>query len=157
MHLSYQHTYAASPDAVVELLTTPAFLVDVAEHAGATNPQVRIEGDSTYMEMSLEAPKDVAKFVGTTIRVTQRLRWGSADADGVRRGTVDITVGGVPVNASAAAVLNPTGPDSSVGTYEGELTVRIPLVGKKVESKVAPSINDAFDGIERRAREWLQR
>lgn len=157
MHLSYRHTYDASTDAVVALMATPEFLVDVAEHAGATNPEVRIEGATTHMEMSLEAPREVAMFIGKTIRVTQRLTWGEPDAEGVRRGTVDISVSGVPVNTSAAAVLSPTGPNSSVGTYEGELNVRIPLVGKKVESMVAPSINDAFDGIERRAQEWLRR
>lgn len=157
MHLSYRHTYDASTDAVVALMANPAFLADVAEHAGATSHDVRVEGATTHMEMSLEAPREVAKFVGSTIRVTQSLTWGAPDAEGVRRGTVDIQVAGVPVTAAASALLTPTGPNSCVGTYEGELSVRIPFVGKKVEAMVAPSINDAFDGIERRSKEWLKR
>lgn len=157
MHLSYRHTYDASTDTVVALMANPAFLADVAEHAGATSHDVRVEGATTHMEMSLEAPREVAKFIGNTIRVTQSLTWGDPDGEGVRRGTVDIQVAGVPVNASASALLTPTGPNSCVGTYEGELNVRIPFVGKKVETMVAPSINDAFDGIERRSKEWLKR
>lgn len=157
MHLSYQHGYDASADTVVALMANPEFLADVAEHAGATSHEVRIVGSTTHIEMSLEAPSDVARFVGKTIRVKQSLTWGQPDAQGVRRGTVDIDVAGLPVTASAAAVLSPTGPNSSAGTYKGELTVRIPLVGKKVEALVAPSINEAFDGIERRAQEWLAR
>ncbi|WP_158600625.1 DUF2505 domain-containing protein [Tessaracoccus antarcticus] len=157
MHLSYRHTYQGSTDAVVSLMANADFITDVAEHSGATSHTVRIEGATTHMEMALEAPSDVAKFVGKTIHVTQRLAWGPADSQGVRRGTVDFGVAGMPVNVSAAAVLTPTGPDSCVGTYDGDLNVRIPLVGKKVETLVAPSINDAFAGLERRADEWLSR
>ncbi len=157
MHLSYRHTYAASPDEVVALMANPDFITDVAKHSGATSHDVRIEGATTHMEMALEAPSDVAKFVGKTIHVTQRLTFGPPDAQGVRKGTVDFGVAGMPVNVVAAAVLTPTGPKSCTGTYEGDLNVRIPLVGKKVESLVAPSINDAFDGLERRAQEWLAR
>lgn len=157
MHLSYRHTYAASTDDVVALMANPDFITDVAEHSGATSHDVRIEGPTTHMEMALEAPSDVAKFVGKTIHVTQRLTWGQPDNHGVRRGTIDFAVAGMPVSITAAAVLTPTGPESSVGTYEGDLNVRIPLVGKKVETLVAPSINDAFNGLERRAEAWLSR
>lgn len=157
MHLSYRHTYNGSTDAVVALMANPDFLSDVAEQSGAISHDVRVVGATTHMEMSLEAPADVARFVGKTIHVTQELTWGPPAADGVRQGTVDIAVAGMPIKISASAVLSPTGVDSSVATYEGDLNVRIPLVGKKVESLVAPSINDAYDGIERRAQEWLSR
>ena len=157
MHLSYRHTYKGSSDDVVALMANPAFITDVAEHAGATSHEVRVEGATTHMSLDLEAPRDVAKFVGRTIHVTQRLTWGAADAQGVRTGTVDFDVKGVPVNVSVEARLTPSGPYSCVGTYEGDLNVRIPLVGRKVETLVAPSINDAFDGLERRADAWLSR
>ena len=39
----------------------------------------------------------------------------------------------------------------------GELSVKIPLVGKKVEAQVEPMIARAFAGIERRAQDWLSR
>ena len=44
-----------------------------------------------------------------------------------------------------------------MGDYEGELKVKIPLVGKKVEAQVEPFIVQAFAGMERRARVWLTR
>lgn len=157
MHLSYKHSYPASGDDVVSLMANPDFISDVAEHAGATSHDVRIEGRTTHMEMALQAPSDIRKFVGSTIHVTERLTWGDPDARGVRRGTIEFSVAGLPVNISAAAVLTPTGPSSSTATYEGDLNVKIPLVGKKVESLVAPSIDDAFAGLERRAKHWLTR
>lgn len=157
MHLSYQHSYPASPDDVVALMANPDFITDVAEHAGATSHSVRIEGRTTHMEMGLPAPSEVRKFVGSTINVTEKLTWGDPDADGVRRGTIEFAVAGMPVNVTANAVLKPTGVATSAATYEGDLNVKIPFVGKKVEAQVAPSINDAFAGLERRATDWLTR
>ena len=40
---------------------------------------------------------------------------------------------------------------------DGEVKANIPLVGKKVEAQVEPFITDAFDGLERRAADWLSR
>ncbi len=157
MHLSYKHNYPASSDEVVALMGNPDFISDVAEHAGATSHDVRIEGRTSHMEMALEAPSDIRKFVGSTIHVTERLTWGDPDPTGVRHGTIDFSVAGLPVHISAAAVLTPSGASNSTATYEGDLNVKIPLVGKKVESLVAPSIDDAFAGLERRATHWLNR
>ncbi len=155
MHLSYKHSYPASSDEVVALMANPDFISDVAEHAGATSHDVRIEGRTTHMEMALVAPNDIRKFVGNTIHVTEALTWGDPDARGVRHGNIEFSVAGLPVNVNADAVLSPTGPASCLATYEGDLNVKIPLVGKKVESLVAPSIDDAFAGLERRAIHWL--
>lgn len=157
MHLSYQHSYPASADDVVALMANPDFLGDVADHAGATSHSVRVEGRTTHMEMALVAPKDITKFVGSSINVTERLTWGDPDAQGVRRGTIEFKVAGLPVNINARAILTPTGPASSRATYEGDLDVKIPLMGKKIEKMVAPNIDDAFAGLERRADHWLTR
>lgn len=100
MHLSYRHIYDGSTDAVVALMSNPEFLADVAEHSGAISHDIRIDGATTHMELVLEAPGDIARFVGKTIQVTQRLTWGAPDAQGVRRGTVDFDVAGIPVNVS---------------------------------------------------------
>ena len=35
--------------------------------------------------------------------------------------------------------------------------MKIPLVGKKVEGLTEPFIRDAFEGLERRAADWLAR
>lgn len=63
---------------------------------------------------------------------------------------------GMPVDVHADAVLTPEG-EATVGRYSGELKVKIPLVGKKVEAQVEPFIREAFAGIERRAAVWLAR
>ena len=63
-------------------------------------------------------------------------------------------VPGMPIDVRAKAVISPDG-NGARGDYSGQLNVKIPLIGKKVEAQVAPFITQAFDGVERRANHWL--
>ena len=62
----------------------------------------------------------------------------------------------MPINVDAAALLR-AHDGGTQGKYTGSLTVKIPLVGKKVEGLTEPFIRDAFEGLERRAAHWLAR
>lgn len=154
MKFDYVHTYEADPQRVVSLLRTEAFLDDVASHAGAVEHTVDVAPDSASLGMSLRVPEKLAKFVGSTIRINQVFRFGAPGSDGSIPGTVEVDVPGMPVDVTATAVLRPQG-SGTTGHYSGDLKVRIPLVGKKVEAQVEPFIKDAFDGLERRAGAWL--
>lgn len=156
MQLSFHHDYKGSVDQVVALFRNPEFITDVAQHAGAQNHDVSVTDGVTNLRMALATPSNVARFVGSTADITMVFRWSEAEASGVRRGTVDVAVKGLPVSVDAAVVLTPT-ETGCTGTYSGDLTVKLPLVGGKVEKLVAPFIGEAFAGIERRAAEWLAR
>ena len=71
-------------------------------------------------------------------------------------GTVTVDVVGMPVDVNAQAEMLPKD-GATEGRYTGDLKVKIPLVGKKVEAQVEPFIRDAFAGLERRAADWLSR
>lgn len=68
-----------------------------------------------------------------------------------------VNVQGAPVAVVATGLLQPTVNNGSRADFRGSLTVRIPLVGRKIEAQVAPMITEAFEGIERRANHWLTR
>lgn len=154
MKIDFVHTYAATPDRVVALLRTQGFLDDVAQHAGAVDHEVQISDESTKLGMKLPVPENLRKFIGATIQINQVFRFQAARADGTVPGTVEVDVPGMPVEVNAQAELVPHG-DETKGHYSGDLRVRIPLVGKKVEAQVEPFIRDAFAGLERRATHWL--
>lgn len=156
MQLTYKHTYNGTPEQVVALMRNKDFIIDVAKHAGATSHDVQIDGNVTQLRMSLPVPGDVAKFVGKDVDLSQRFEWAEPAADGTSTGQVNVSVKGLPVTVEATAVLRPTGA-ATTGEYSGDLRVKIPLVGGKVEKMVAPFIEQAFAGIERRAQEWLAR
>lgn len=156
MKLDYTQSYPASPDRVVALLKNEEFVADVARHAGAKEYSVNVQPDGTSLAMKMPVPEKLTKFVGETIQLNQVFRFSDPDPDGVARGTVDVDVPGMPVDVNAHGVLTPEG-DRTVARYTGDLKVKIPLVGKKVEAQVEPFIRQAFDGLERRAADWLTR
>ena len=156
MQLDYTHTYAAEPARVASLLRTEAFLDDVATHAGAVSHSVELRDDATVLGMKLPVPSHLTKFVGQAVQLTQTFRFQAPGADGAVRGTVDVDVPGMPVEVQADALLSPV-PEGTRARYTGDLKVRIPLVGKKVETQLEPFIRDAFEGLERRAADWLSR
>ncbi len=155
MDLNYTHEFNGTPAQVAELFRNEAFIDDVAKHAGATEHSVTIDGAVTNLDLTLPAPESIAKFFGKGIKIKQSFSWGSPDADGVHKGTFTVDIVGAPVTVTADATLSPTGEASSRAVYVGELNVKIPLVGKKVEGQVEPMIARAFAGIERRAQAWL--
>lgn len=157
MELHYTQSYPASADRVAELMRDEDFLADVAQHGGATRHRVTIDGNTTRLEMTLPAPSDVAKVIGASIDLVQTMTWGQPDATGVRRATFDVSVPRMPVTVKATGELRPQGDSAATATFDGDLKVNIPLVGKKVERQVEPFISQAFAGLERRAAAWLAR
>lgn len=157
MDLDYTHTYAAEPERVVALLRNKDFIADVARHAGATEHDVDINDQATILTMSLPVPESIAKFVGRTMKLKQTFRFQAPKADGSIHGTVDVDVPGMPVDVTANAAMLPQGDGTTQGRYTGDLKVKIPLVGRKVEAQVEPYIRQAFAGLERRAADWLSR
>lgn len=155
MHLSFQHTYAGTPSEVVALFRNPEFIADVATHAGAINHDVSVEAGVTRLRMALPTPDNVATFVGRSADITMIFRWEGPSAADAWRGLVDVGVKGLPVKVDARCVLEPVSAGARAD-YSGDLEVKIPLVGGKVEKMVAPFIAEAFAGIERRAQAWLQ-
>lgn len=156
MKLDYTHTYAATPERVVALLRNPEFIDDVARHAGALEHEVTIDDDATRLMMKLPVPSHLTKFVGQAIALQQVFRFQPPRADGSIDGAVEVDVPGMPVDVNAVAQMRPTA-EGTTAHYGGDLKVKIPLVGKKVEAQIEPFIRDAFDGLERRAADWLSR
>lgn len=157
MKLNYRHEFNGSTDEVVALFRNPDFIDDVAKHAGALDHTVSIEGETTHLKLTLPAPDSIAMFFGKGIKIAQSFAWDTPDEVGNRKGVFTVDISGAPVSVEANAVLSPAGENASVADYDGELEVKIPLVGKKVEGQVEPMIKAAFAGIERRARAWLSK
>ncbi|MDO5676661.1 MAG: DUF2505 domain-containing protein [Propionibacteriaceae bacterium] len=157
MDLDYTHSYAANPEQVVGLLRNPDFIADVARHAGATEHTVDITEEASTLTMSLPVPASIAKFVGSSLKMKQVFRFDAPRADGSIHGTVDVDVPGMPIDVNANAAMLPQPDGTTQGRYTGDLKVKIPLVGKKVEGQVEPYIKQAFAGLERRAADWLSR
>ena len=103
MDLNVRHEYAASPDAVHTMLTSPDYLSDLGQ-AHDTAITVENEGDVSSLTVQAKAPDQVRSMVGETLSVDARVLW-ERDGEGWR-GVVEVAkTDGVDEDSSLMAVL----------------------------------------------------
>ena len=156
MQLTSRQEFPAPPTDVYAMVTDEAFLRHAAAEMGSPDARVAASGGHTAVEAGVEAPPEVRPFVGDRLAIIQEVRWGPAEADGARSGTFSITVPGKPVTFEGTVRLQPTA-SGSVVDHAGDLTVRIPLLGARIEKEAAPAILEALDAQARVGRAWLTR
>lgn len=149
--LTYEMTYDAPIDTVQQMLFDPAFREAVcdAQHAVSrqvisTPPAVRVE----YTQKVQGLPSFAAKFVGETIQVIQNENWAGHDAQ------VTVEIPGKPGSISGTFKLVESG-GRTIQRVALDVTVRMPLVGGKLESLIADLFLTALKREERTGREWL--
>jgi uncharacterized protein YndB with AHSA1/START domain len=146
-------TFPADPRTVFTMLVDPGFLEEVAAEAGTRDARVTVNGNRTISQRTLDAPAQAEKIIGPDITVIEELTWGPARPDGSRTGALTLTCLGQPVTMTGTVDLQPGGSGTLV-TVSGDLAVKIPLVGKKLEKLAAPAI---YDGIQAEERVGLRR
>ncbi len=145
MQVSRRQTYEAGPDRVWAMLTDPAYRDEVCAATGALSYDVDSAADdaggTVRVSRALPAPghKAVRKLVGDTVTVEQTETWGPAEEDGTRRAELRLVVKGQPASMTGTSTLAPDGSGATLDV-EGELRVRIPLVGGSLERELATAI-----------------
>ena len=87
-------------------------------------------------ELPAGVPGFLQRFVPQDGRVTQTDTWGPAGADGARRGTWQVDTPGAPVAMGGTMAVEPTASGSRY-VVDGEVKVKVPVVGGKAEGFVA--------------------
>lgn len=154
MQISATANFIADPARVYALQTDRAFLEDVCRAGGAVAYEVEVDGNRTRMSRSMPSPSIAQKIVGDTITVVETYVWGPAAADGSRTADLEVSVPGTPGRMSGTAEISPT-PSGSQIHVSGDLVVRIPLVGKKLEQAAAPALTAGVEVQEKVARTHL--
>ena len=160
MKVSERHDYEATPDTVWAMITDPAWREQVCAATGATSWDVAIDADAAGGTVSVtrvlpaEVPDAVRRIVGETVTVTQTETWGAAAADGTRQGDVELQVKGQPATMKASSILAPSAGGTQL-QMDGELKVRIPLIGGRLEKELAKAIRMALQKEQEVGRTWL--
>lgn len=84
-------------------------------------------------------PGFLQKFLPSDGRVTETFDWGPARPDGTRHGEWRAHISGAPAQLGGAMRLDPTEVGSAY-TIEGEVKVKVPLIGGKAESYIAEMV-----------------
>ena len=167
MHVADELRYQAAPEAVFEMLcdrefqerkcrATGAleFTVEVVRHAdgGATISTERQLPTDTF-------PDFVRSFVGERVTLVEVDTWAPAGPDGDRSGALSLEIAGTPVQLKATLRLAAEGTGQrragTVQVIDGELKVRVPLIGGKIEKAAEPAVRMAIRAEQRTGTEWL--
>lgn len=160
MELSRSHTYPASVDAVIAVLSDADAVTRRYEGMGHRDIEIRECGrddDSarivTSRVVDVELPGFARKVLSPTNTMVQTDEW-RRDGDSWA-GTFQVRVEGAPVEMSGTLSLTPDG-DSSVYEVTTTMKVKVPLVGGKIadwagKNDVPRTLQAEFDAND----EWL--
>lgn len=148
--------FPADPQTVFAMLIEPGFLEEVAAEAGARRIRVSVDGTRTTSQRVLDAPAHAEKFTGPDLTIVEERVWGPVRPDGGRRATLTLTIPDQPITMTGTVDLLPGGAGTVVAV-NGDLVIKIPLLGKKLESMAAPAIHDGIRAEERVGRRRLGR
>ncbi|HEX5560609.1 MAG TPA: DUF2505 domain-containing protein [Nocardioidaceae bacterium] len=156
MKFSHDLTYDAAPEVVLQMLADPAFRERVCQAMHTVRHDVTVDGSGAGMTVVVDqsqptrgAPAFVERFIGDAVRIVRRESWQD-----VTHATLAVEVPGKPARIDGGIRL--VGRDgSTVQTVSGNVEVRIPLVGGRVEDLVADTFRSALHAEERVGRSWL--
>jgi hypothetical protein len=154
MKVASNHVYAATPEVVFGLMTSPEVMVakylalghqdvKIVEHT----ERVGITSIRSRRGVPVDAPGFARRFFDPVTVVDQHDEWDPPLPDGTRWGIWQVSARGVPVTAGGQLRLGPT-PDGrrTVVEVTGEVNCPMPIVGGRIASFVGSE-------VERRAAE----
>jgi hypothetical protein len=153
MKLHEQFTYPAGATEVFDLMKDAAFRKKAAEATGGRDVDVDVKpsGDGVTITIarsqpatSSKVPDFVKSFIGETVRVKQIEKWSAADADGNRTADISLDVQGQPAGMNGHATLTNKAAGKAAFVVQGDVKVRVPFVGKKIEPFVAKVIEKSL-------------
>jgi len=140
------------------MLADPAFRGRVCQAVHAFRHDVSVEARGAGMSVVVDQtqpargiPPFAKMFVGEDIRIVQREDWG--DQTGA---TVALDIPGKPGRFDGVMSLAPDqGGDGSVETVSGDVTVKVPMIGARLEGLVSDLLHSALEHEEAVGRAWL--
>ena len=147
-------TYDATAEAVTAMLDDQEFRQEVLERQRVLRGSATVDGDVVTIEQVRSAddiPSFAKKFVGDEILIVQTENWTSPSSADVR-----LTIPGKPGEAVGTLELVESG-GTTTESIDLDVTVKIPLVGGKIEQLVAGIVSSALDIEQKVGREWLSR
>jgi len=153
MEITATHQYPQPPEAAFAMLTDPAFLEAVCHASDPLDYTVFVDGLRTGARRTMKNHPSIERFTGPTITVTDEVAWHPHAQAGVRTGTTQVVVEGMPVALNGTVTLGPAG-TGSVLVYAGDLKVAIPVLGPAFERQAAPILLEALELQAKVAQTW---
>jgi hypothetical protein len=160
MELQETRDYDADPEAVFAMLRDKAWREGVCQATHAVDYSVDVEESDdgvvtieTTRVLPASVPEPFRSMVGDRIEIVQTERWSPAEDD-VRNATVEVHITKQPASMTGTMTLAPHGAGTRQ-TVTGDIRVRIPLLGRRIEPELAKAIRAALDKEAEQGRAYL--
>lgn len=156
MKIRHEISYDAAPADVYAMLSDPAFRQKSCDAMGVLSADISIAAAGEGMKVHIDQvqptegiPSFAKKFAGETTRAVQVEEW-----DDPTRATLTVTTPGKPTQITGTLTLTPAG-DGTVEAFEGEVKVKVPLIGGKLEGLMAELFTAGMDKEHTAGVAWL--
>jgi hypothetical protein len=153
MQIHARNEFAANTDVVFAMLTDRVFL---RANVLATDPlehEVSVDGLVTVTRRVLASPSAVAAIAGPKLAIIDQVTWEAGHGP-ARTGAALIQVEGLPAQLVGTVTLTPGG-RGAILEYEGDLSVKVPILGPSLAKQAAPLVLDALEIQQRVGDEFL--
>jgi hypothetical protein len=156
MDFHHELRYDAPVEAVHAMLADPRFREQSARAQGVVSVAVTITPAGEEMTVVVDqvqptagVPAFARRFAGETTRAIQTEQWSSTtDA------TIRIETPGKPTSVQGTLALRPDGA-GTVETMAARITVKVPLIGGRLESLMADLVARGMDAEHEAGLAWL--
>jgi uncharacterized protein YndB with AHSA1/START domain len=156
MQLTHTATFEATAAEVYAMLTDPGFRERAAAATGVISAEVSVEesGGGHVVTVDQVQPTDgvpsfAKKFAGETTRAVQTETWSSPT-----RADLSVRTPGRPTEISGTLTLEESG-GTTTKTFTGEVKVKVPLIGSKLEVLMADLVTQGMDTESETGVAWL--
>ena len=136
------------------MLVNPDFADHVGREIQATSVAVTPISKGLSAVFTLDSPDNARRILGPTLTLNETVTWEKRNDDGSRPGRLTITVAGMPASADGQLCLRST-PSGATLVYDSTFTVKIPLVGKRIEEMTAQYLTSIIAACEKVGNNWL--
>ena len=157
MMIRHQLRYDATPEAVYEMLSDPAFRDKVCTAMNTVSHDVVIDRAERGMSVRIDmvqqtqgVPGFAKKILGDTTPIIQSEEWAAAQS-----ADLEVEIPGKPGHIRGRITL--TGDDSgTVESFTGEAKINVPLVGGRLEGLIERLFILGMDTEQRVGAAWLE-
>ena len=156
MEFTQSVSYPGTVEEVVAMYLTPdyqqrrfgSFVVEGSESVAVEGERITFSGTARPELL----PAAAARFVKGALRVSFAEEWRRDEA--VARSRTTVTVDGAPVSVEASSALSPS-EEGCVRQVRGNLSVRIPLLGGRIEKEAVAHLGRVVERERELAVSWL--
>jgi len=157
MQFTQSISYPGTVDEVVAMYLTPAYLERrFGQFVVEGSQAVSVEGERVSFAGTVRPeliPAAAARFVKSDLRISFTEEWTTNEAGAASR--TSVTVDGAPVSVEATSTLT-SAEAGSVRDVTGDVSVRIPLLGGRIEKEAVARAGRVIERERELAASWLE-